>query len=201
MSINNLLNWGQSMDLGAEYIRNYLSSNYSIQQVDELLPFKEEYVLDPQAVIVNDDELKKAGYYEEYNSSNRTNLTFKPEHIDKLLDLGIVEFGNTMQTSASNSWVISGNLTKSGKPILANDPHLEVTIPSEWYQFEIEYTTEKGKLLTFKGAAISGGLTSIIGRTDYFSWGCTNVYTDTIDLYKEKLDDTKSKYLLDGVMR
>ena len=89
-----------------------------------------------------------------------------------------------MEASASNSWVISGNHTKSGKPILANDPHLEITIPSEWYQFGIEYTSPNGYHVNFVGAAICGGLTSIIGRNDFVSWGCTNSYTDTIDLYK-----------------
>jgi penicillin amidase len=106
-----------------------------------------------------------------------------------------------MEASASNSWVISGNLTKSGKPILANDPHLEVTIPSEWYQFAMEYVSTNGKVRTYKGAAITGGLNSLIGRTHYIAWGCTNVYTDTIDLYKEQLDETKTHYLFDGVMR
>lgn len=172
-----------------------------MDEIDRLLPFKEEFVLDPHATIVNDEELKKAGYFEEYNASRRNKHKVQPEHIDRVLDLGVVDFADTMETTASNSWVISGNLTKSGKPILANDPHLEVTIPSEWYQFEVEYLTAGGKPLVFKGAAISGGLTSIIGRTQYLAWGCTNVYTDTIDLYKEKLDETNTRYLYDGVWR
>jgi penicillin amidase len=100
----------------------------------------------------------------------------------------VVEFANSLDVGASNSWVISGNLTKSGKPILANDPHLDVTIPSEWYQFSLEYTKENGKQILFKGAGVCGALGNFIGRTPYASWGCTNVYTDTQDLYKEKLD-------------
>lgn len=52
-----------------------------------------------------------------------------------------------------------------------------------------------------KGAGITGGLSSIIGKTGYFAWGCTNVITDTQDLYKEKLDDAKLHYLYNGEWR
>lgn len=145
--------------------------------------------------------MKQAGYYDEYNASNKAKTSIDPQHIDNLLDIGIVDFADTMETSASNSWVISGNLTKSGKPILANDPHLESTIPSEWYQYEVAYTSPEGKPVRFIGAAISGGLSSNIGRTDFVSWGCTNIYTDTIDLYKEKLNEDKTEYLYDGIYR
>lgn len=63
ISVNSLLTYSQAMDLGGEFIRGYLSSNYTMAQIDELLSFKEEHVLDPLAVIFNDEELKAAGYF------------------------------------------------------------------------------------------------------------------------------------------
>lgn len=52
-----------------------------------------------------------------------------------MIVLGINEF--TDEGRGSNSWVISGNYTKSGKPLIANDPHLESAIPLEWHQVKI----------------------------------------------------------------
>lgn len=89
-------------------------------------------------------------------------------------------------------------MTASGKPIMANDPHLETSIPSEWYQFSLEYSKEGGKNYSIKGAAIAGSLANIVGKTDYVAWGCTNVYTDTQDLYKEKLDESGQNYMYNG---
>lgn len=111
------------------------------------------------------------------------------------------QFIESFEVGASNSWVIGGKLTQSGRPILANDPHLETSIPSEWYQFSCEYKDKKGNPHNFKGAIIAGGLGSFVGQLDYFSWGCTNVYTDTQDLYKEKLDEKKENYMFDGEWR
>ena len=51
---------------------------------------------------------------------------------------------------------------------------------------------------SFSGASITGGLASIIGKSDYVSWGCTNVYTDNQDLYLEELNPAGTHYLLNG---
>lgn len=62
----------------------------------------------------------------------------------------------------------------------------------------MEYPKKDGKKFTLWAAAIAGSLANLIGKSNYISWGCTNVYTDTQDLYKEKLNDEKTHYLLDG---
>ena len=92
---------------------------------------------------------------------------------------------------ASNNWVVGGGQTKSGKPMLANDPHLPLTVPGFWYLAHIHWPG---------GDAIGGtvpGVPGIVaGRTGKFAWGMTTTGADTQDLYWEKIDpDNANAYL------
>ncbi len=78
----------------------------------------------------------------------------------------------------SNNWVISGSRTTTGKPILANDPHLGFSAPSLWYLADL-----KGSALSAIGATLPGVPGVVLGRNDRISWGATNVYPDTQDLF------------------
>jgi penicillin amidase len=82
----------------------------------------------------------------------------------------------------SNNWVLAGSRTVSGKPLLANDPHLGLSTPSVWYFARIE-TPE----LQVAGGTLPGVPFVIIGRTPGVAWGLTNTNTDVQDLYLERL--------------
>ncbi|MFC1852112.1 penicillin acylase family protein, partial [candidate division CSSED10-310 bacterium] len=83
---------------------------------------------------------------------------------------------------ASNNWVISGAKTASGKPILANDPHLEVNrLPNVWYELVLE--TEKRYVI---GATMPGLPGMLIGRTPDLAWGATYTFMDSVDSWIEK---------------
>ena len=79
---------------------------------------------------------------------------------------------------ASNSWVVSGKLTTTGKPFLANDPHLNLDDPSAWYQVEID-TPE----LDVIGASLPGVPGIQVGRNENIAWGSTSTLVDTADFY------------------
>ncbi len=83
----------------------------------------------------------------------------------------------------SNNWVISGNKTASGKPLLANDPHLGLSAPSAWYFVHID-----APKLQVIGATMPGIPAVIIGRTKQIAWGFTNTNPDVQDLYLEQFD-------------
>jgi len=94
-------------------------------------------------------------------------------------------------TGASNAWAVSGARTKSGKPILANDPHLQIGAPILWYLARIE--TPSGKLV---GATVPGVPTMIIGHNGNIAWGFTTTYADTDDVFIERIDPkSPSNYL------
>jgi penicillin amidase len=84
------------------------------------------------------------------------------------------------QGLGSNNWVVSGAHTATGKPLLANDTHLELTIPSIWYEIHL---TAPG--WNVKGFALPGGPMVIIGHNDRIAWGFTNNGADVQDLYIE----------------
>jgi penicillin amidase len=80
----------------------------------------------------------------------------------------------------SNSWVVNGHLSATGKPLLANDPHLALNAPALWYLVEL-----KGPHIHLTGATIPGLPAVVIGHNDQIAWGITNANPDSQDLYIE----------------
>ena len=96
-----------------------------------------------------------------------------------------------MNRGASNEWVVSGSRTVTGKPILANDPHLGLGAPILWYLARI--VTPDGWL---KGATVPGAPIVLLGQNDHIAWGITTANTDTQDLFVETIDPSDpAKYL------
>ncbi|MGP0076116.1 MAG: penicillin acylase family protein [Bryobacteraceae bacterium] len=93
----------------------------------------------------------------------------------------------------SNAWVISGKFSASGKPILANDPHLDWSIPATWYQVHL-----KAPGLDVAGVSLPGVPCVIIGHNQKIAWGVTNLGFDVQDLYAEKIDPATGRYVFRG---
>lgn len=88
----------------------------------------------------------------------------------------------------SNNWVVSGDHTQSGLPLLANDPHLGLNTPSIWYLARL-HNSSTGKNTV--GVSFPGSPAIVLGRNDRVAWGFTNTAPDIQDLFIEKLvDDT-----------
>jgi penicillin G amidase len=94
----------------------------------------------------------------------------------------------------SNNWAVTGSKTKSGKPILCNDPHLRLTLPSIWFEIQI-HTPE----FNAYGVSIPGIPGILIGFNEHTAWGETNVGQDVSDWYKINWTDAAhSSYEWDG---
>ncbi len=92
---------------------------------------------------------------------------------------------------ASNAWAISGDRTSTGKPILANDPHLALDAPGPWYLVRIETPD-----FTWAGATSPGVPFLVLGHNRHIAWGFTTTHSDTQDLFVEKLNpDNPNEYL------
>ena len=89
------------------------------------------------------------------------------------------------QGLGSNNWVVSGAHTVTGKPLLANDTHLELTIPSIWYEIHLT-----GPGWNVSGFTLPGAPMIIIGHNDRIAWGFTNNGADVQDLYVETFNPT-----------
>ncbi|CAL9543705.1 Acyl-homoserine lactone acylase QuiP [Streptomyces sp. enrichment culture] len=97
----------------------------------------------------------------------------------------------------SNSWVVSGKHTITGKPLLANDPHLSPSLPSVWYQMGLHCRSVSAKCqYDVTGYTFAGMPGVIIGHNQEIAWGLTNSGIDATDLYLEKI--TGDGYQYDG---
>jgi penicillin amidase len=97
------------------------------------------------------------------------------------------EVRGTEGGGASNSWVVSGKKSATGKPILANDPHLGYGAPGIWYEAHIVSPS-----MNVSGALLPGTPFVIIGANEHVAWGFTNVMADDADFYIEKINPANS---------
>lgn len=96
--------------------------------------------------------------------------------------------------NGSNNWAVAGSKTKSGAPILANDPHLGLNLPSLWYEMQI--TTPDYNVY---GVSFPGAPAVIIGFNDHIAFGVTNAMRDVRDYYEVKFkDDSRKEYWFDS---
>ncbi len=101
-----------------------------------------------------------------------------------------VEIYRPNRNNGSNSWAVNGAKTASGAPILSNDPHLGLALPSIWYEMQISTPT-----MNVYGATFPGSPSVIIGFNDSIAFGFTNAQRDVKDYYQVRFkDDSKTEY-------
>ncbi len=100
----------------------------------------------------------------------------------------------------SNAWVVSGEHTESGKPLLANDPHLGVSLPGVWMQVGLHCRERTDECpMNVSGFSYSGFPGVVVGHNDRIAWGVTNLAPDVADLFVERVQG--KKWLYDGELR
>jgi len=220
LAATRLISMAMSVDAPYELMYELLSDVFGEEKGGRMFPYRPKNFL-WNYTCLNDEEMKEAGLYEEYFEGkvfNGTSFEGFPEErrpyppIEKATpkqqkeaetpgvkgSQGNVETQTKtiadVEIQGSNIWVIHGNLTTTGKPILANDPHLQTVLPSFWYQCNLRF---EGNY--FSGAVIAGTPLSASGKTKYLAWGITVSYVDTVDLYY--LTTRGDQYLYDGAWR
>ncbi|MGO1440219.1 MAG: penicillin acylase family protein [Brevibacterium yomogidense] len=115
-------------------------------------------------------------------------LNFDTSALSDLLERVDTLVGGKTEGIGSNSWVVSGEHTDTGDPLLANDPHLGAALPSVWSQMQLrcaEVTDECP--FDVAGYSFSGLPGIVIGHNQQVAWGFTNLTTDVADLYVERV--------------
>jgi len=131
-----------------------------------------------------------------YSIWNDTNQTVKPQ--DSVVAGAVYESINNFLQSysavsasgGSNSWVVRKN-SENKNVILANDPHLKLSLPSYWYQMHVSC-----KEFNTIGLTIPGAPFFLIGRNDAVAWGITVMMLDDCDFFIERIDETNKNYYL-----
>ena len=109
------------------------------------------------------------------------------------MQLDAQQFGQNMgnvEGKGSNNWVVAGSKTTSGKPLLANDPHLGLSAPAIWYfaRLQVKAADAAAPESDVIGATLPGLPGVILGRTAKVAWGFTNTGPDVQDLYLEQIN-------------
>ena len=165
-------NWNQELQ------RLELSQFLSTKQIWEVMPSFE-----PGNPVTTIDFAKM---YKELNVYSQTSR--QPHNRSKNLpatELSHIDFPGATEGIGSNNWALSGKLTASGKPLLANDPHLGLSAPAIWYFAHLDAPG-----MNVIGATLPGVPGVVLGRTDKFAWSFTNTNPDVQDLYIEQIDAT-----------
>ena len=213
--------WGEAMaqNLGGNMQREI----YSLELIQELglgrtRDFFGTYRYDELPVIVSDSELPKQ-LLRGSGSAARAPGAVSPMEmlVNPPVDVGSVPWGIPKGLFSSlglgggpgigsNDWVISGSRTASGKPILANDPHLAIQMPSIWYETDLYCSASDaqpgknaGGPFHVQGLTFAGVPGVVVGHNDRIAWGVTNVNPDVQDLYVEKINpENPSQYEVNG---
>jgi penicillin amidase len=178
LSIIYYMSWGTSANLATEIIAQMLLEKVGPERVGELLPMN-----------INPDDLPDGtGVAKTIKVPGKDHKKLSLSRIDSV-------FSSPYRLNiGSNNWVIGAALSASGKPIVANDPHLEATIlPGPWYPCGLITPSFRAV-----GANIPGIPGLILFRNDHIAIGTTNAYGDIQDLYLETLDPENPKHYLEG---
>ncbi len=102
--------------------------------------------------------------------------------------------------TGSNSWVVSGAHTVSGKPVLAEDPHLDLTAPGVWSQVGLRCAQVSADCpFDVSGFGFAGMPGVVVGHDAHLAWGLTSMGADVTDLFLEQVDDRSATQLVNGV--
>ncbi|WP_353201384.1 penicillin acylase family protein [Polynucleobacter sp.] len=167
-------------DLGGnwqkELQRLELSQFLSTKQVWEVIPLHNQ-----NEILTNLDFAKM---YRDLNVFNPKTGPAEGKSKDlPATELAMHELPGGKDGLGSNNWALSGKLTASGKPLLANDPHLGLSAPAIWYFAHIDAPG-----MNVIGATLPGIPGVVLGRTDQYAWSFTNTGPDVQDLYIEQID-------------
>jgi len=104
---------------------------------------------------------------------------------ERLVPEALTWMGGVARTMASNNWVVGPSKTRSGRAMMANDPHLEVNrLPNVWCELNVTLPDDNAQLMTMPGIPAP-----LIGRTRYLAWGATYAFMDAIDSWVEDCRD------------
>ncbi|MCC7206053.1 MAG: penicillin acylase family protein [Anaerolineae bacterium] len=193
--------WGLSDNLNSELDRLNFASEYGQDNAEAMLPYLMPSYPDDHPTILSADDLpvepapvsttqRAPGDSGDlaYLAGVQARLMGTPPEMGKDFGLG------------SNNWVVSGDLTTTGQPILANDPHLGVQMPSIWYQTGLHCIEVNAECpYDVVGFSFPGAPGVIVGRNTHIAWGVTNATVDTQDLYVIDVDpENDIRYRVDG---
>jgi penicillin G amidase len=175
-----MMAWDLGANWNTELLRARLALTLPVERVNELLP-----PYPGQAPLATADYAALMRSLKLGGSLAALSRSLSIRQIDHLQAIAPP---SGVEGVGSNNWVLAGSHTTTGKPLLANDPHLKITAPALWYVARIEVTGVADGTTGFKaaGATMPGLPLVVLGQNEHIAWGFTNTSPDVQDLYIER---------------
>jgi penicillin amidase len=188
--------WDLRTNIEDETERAMIAPDFTSEQIDELYP---TYPFDRNPVIVPTLAAVQPAAAPAGSDQGIVTASVQWDEVDGVIEAVSALVGDAGEGIGSNSWAVSGDLTESGMPLLANDPHLGAALPSVWHQVGLKCRTITANCpFDVSGFSFSGVPGVVIGHNDRIAWGFTNLTTDVTDLYLEKIQG--DQYWRDGAL-
>lgn len=187
--------WDLRSNIESETERAILAQTHTAAELADLYPsypFDVNPVIVPQIIEPPAPEDPATGADDD---SDAATASIEWTEVGSVIEAVSAMMGTPGEGIGSNSWVVSGALTESGLPLLANDPHLGAALPSVWHQIGLRCATISADCaFDVAGFGFSGVPGVIIGHNAQIAWGFTNLTTDVADLYLEKVEGDQYWY-------
>ncbi len=172
-----------------DFERTNAKSLLTRKQYEQLFP----YVEDSTQPIITNELPRLKNFFSPNTPATADSLYFNYKAAVTPLETPVKPNKN----NGSNNWAVAGSKTKSGRPILCNDPHLSLNLPSLWYEMQISTPA-----FSAYGVTLAGAPNILIGFNENCAWGLTNAERDVRDYYEVKFrDSTMQEYWFNGAWR
>ncbi len=187
-----MMGWDLNIAWYTDYIMGEVLNKTGIEKTSLIFPDTNITIYkkpaEEETDSTSDKDKKEIGYLGNENSSYLSQVAFLGKGFFEMNQSYREYFNKNVSHVGSNSWVVSGNRSMFGKPLMANDPHLALQAPSRWYEIYL-----KGGSLDVRGMSFPGIPGIVIGNNKFISWGLTNLMNDDNDFVILKKDSTDSK--------
>ncbi|MBL7128496.1 MAG: penicillin acylase family protein [Ignavibacteria bacterium] len=204
LMIVRLMGWELNLSWYTEYMFGEIVNKYGLSKAQDFFP---SYPEDAPYIIKTQTETNEKNLHKTSDTTKQPPRTVIENNYKDLTILGSDFFNDLINFRkfigipgthiGSNAWVISGKKSETGKPILANDPHLALQVPSKWYEVEL---INKNINMSVSGFSIPGAPGIVIGHNNIISWGITNLMNDDSDFYiLDKSAGSSNKYIYNNI--
>jgi penicillin amidase len=192
--------WNLSGNMDNELLRSKLYDTVGQQMTDEYAP---TFPFGKKPTILRDEDLPISDASASAQPSIANGVIGADTTLIHDMSDSAIALLHHDSSVGSNNWVVSGSMTQSGKPLLANDPHLDIQMPSIWYEIGLHCQPVSDACpYEVTGFALPATPGVVIGHDANIAWGLTNVGPDTQDLYKLKINpDNPLQYEWNGKWR
>jgi penicillin G amidase len=197
----NALAWDLSGDLGDELFSAKLAKKFGDTFMERMRTLMPDFAYDLNPTILYPEDVPTGESVRVRQPLTSTDYAEISTHL-----VGGAQLENVMHLGVkgeigSNNWVISGSRTASGMPLLANDTHLGIQMPSIWYMVGLHCAPVSAECpYDMQGFSFAGVPGIVIGHNARIAWGVTNLGPDTQDTYIIQVDPTDdTRYIVDGV--